>query len=79
MMYLMIAGVCGIAIWFAFRMAEQKGREKERLEILEDETEKLKEYRAKAHKIKENEKRDLENVSTLDGARDFWVQRNRKK
>tara|TARA_Y100000310_G_scaffold213389_1_gene214344 strand:+ start:299 stop:538 length:240 start_codon:yes stop_codon:yes gene_type:complete len=79
MMYLMIAGVCGIAIWFAFRMAEQKGREKERLEILEDETEKLKEYRAKAHKIKEDEKRDLENVSTLDGARDFWVQRNRKK
>tara|TARA_R100000750_G_scaffold41337_1_gene26879 strand:+ start:309 stop:536 length:228 start_codon:yes stop_codon:yes gene_type:complete len=75
----MIAGVCGIAIWFAFRMAEQKGREKERLEILEDETEKLKEYRAKAHKIKEDEKRDLENVSTLDGARDFWVQRNRKK
>ena len=79
MMYLMIAGVCGIAIWFAFRMAEQKGREKERLEIIEDETEKLKEYRAKAHKIKEDEKRDLENVSTLDGARDFWVQRNRKK
>ena len=79
MMYLMIAGVCGIAIWFAFTMAEQKGREKERLEILEDETEKLKEYRAKAHKIKEDEKRDLENVSTLDGARDFWVQRNRKK
>ena len=79
MMYLMIAGVCGIAIWFAFRMAEQKGREKERREILEDETEKLKEYRANAHKIKEDEKRDLENVSTLDGARDFWVQRNRKK
>ena len=42
-------------------------------------SEKLKEYRANAHKIKEDEKRDLENVSTLDGARDFWVQRNRKK
>ena len=79
MMYLMIAGVCGIAIWFAFRMAEQKGREKERLEILEDEAEKLKEYRSKAHKIKEEEKRDLENASTLDGARKFWLRGSRKK
>ena len=79
MMYLMIAGVCGIAIWFAFRMAEQKGREKERLEILEDETGKLKEYRSESKKIKEEKKRDLENASTLDGARNFWLRRGRKK
>ena len=79
MMYLMIAGVCGIAIWFAFRMAEQKGREKERLATLQNETEKLKEYISKAHKIKEEEKRDLENASTLDGARKFWLRGTRKK
>ena len=79
MMYLMIAGVCGIAIWFAFRMAEQKGREKERLEILEDEAEKLKEYRSESKKIKEEKKRDLENASTLDGARNFWLRGSRKK
>lgn len=79
MMYLMIAGVCGIAIWFTFRMAEQKGREKERLETLKDETVKLKKYRSKAIKIKEEKKRDLENASTLDGARNFWLRRNRKK
>ena len=51
MMYLMIAGVCGIAIWFAFRMAEQKGREKERLATLQNEAEKLKEYRSEAKKM----------------------------
>ena len=79
MMYLMIFGVCGIAIWFAFKMAEQKGREKERLKTLEGETEKLKEYRSEERKIKEDEKRDLENASTLDGARNFWVRRGRKK
>ena len=78
-MYLLIAGVCGIAIWVAFRMAEQKGREKERLEILEDEAGKLKEYRSEAKKIKEEKKRDLENASTLDGARNFWLRRGRKK
>ena len=75
----MIAGVCGIAIWFAFRMAEQKGREKESLATLQNEAEKLKEYRSKAHKIKEEEKRDLENASTLDGARKFWLRGTRKK
>jgi len=79
MMYLMIAGVCGIAIWFAFRMAEQKGSEKERLEILEDETGKLKEYRSKAHKIKEDKKRELENASDIAGARVFWLRGTRKK
>ena len=79
MMYLMIAGVCGIAIWFAFRMAEQKGREKERLEILEDAAEKLKGYRSESKKIKEEKKRDLENASTLDGARNFWLRGTRKK
>jgi len=79
MMYLMIFGVCGIAIWFAFKMAEQKGREKERLKTLEGETEKLKEYRSEEREIKEDEKRDLENASTLDGARNFWERRGRKK
>ena len=79
MMYLMIAGVCGIAIWFAFRMAEQKGREKERLATLQNEAEKLKEYRSAANKLKEEKKRDLENASTLDGARKFWLRGRRKK
>ena len=60
-------------------MAEQKGREKERLEILEDEAGKLKEYRSEASKIKEEKKRDLENASTLDGARNFWLRGSRKK
>jgi len=78
MMYLMIAGVCGIAIWFAFRMAEQKGREKERLKNLEDETKKLKDYRSTAHKIKEDEKRELEKVSTVTDASSWWM-RSRKK
>ena len=79
MMYLMIAGVCGIAIWFAFRMAEQKGREKERLATLQNEAEKLKEYRSESKKIKEEKKRDLENASTLAGARNFWLRGTRKK
>ena len=79
MMYLMIFGVCGIAIWLAFRIAEQKGREKERLATLQDEAKKLKDYRSEAHKIKEDEKRDLENASTLAGARNFWLRRGRKK
>jgi len=79
MMYLMIFGVCGIAIWLAFRIAEQKGREKERLATLQDEAEKLKEYRSESKKIKEEKKRDLENASTLDGARNFWLRRGGKK
>jgi len=78
MMYLMIFGVCGLAIWLAFKMAERKGREKERLENLEDATKKLKDYRSKANKMKEEEKSELENVNTITDARSWWL-RSRKK
>ena len=78
MMYVVIFGVCGLAIWLAFRIAEQKGREKERLENLEDETKKLKDYRAKAHKIKEDEKREIEGIDSVTDASKWWM-RSRKK
>lgn len=78
MMYLMIFGVCGLAIWLAFKMAESKGREKERLKNLEDGTKKLKDYRSKATEMKEDEKRELEKVDTITDARSWWM-RSRKK
>tara|TARA_Y100001951_G_scaffold46537_1_gene36758 strand:- start:124 stop:363 length:240 start_codon:yes stop_codon:yes gene_type:complete len=78
MMYVVIFGVCGLAIWLAFRIAEQKGREKERLENLEDETKKLKDYRSKATKMKEDEKSELENINTVTDASKWWM-RSRKK
>ena len=78
MMYVVIFGVCGLAIWLAFRIAEQKGREQERLENLEDETKKLKDYRSKATKMKEDEKSELENINTVTDASKWWM-RSRKK
>ena len=78
MMYVVIFGVCGLVIWLAFRIAEQKGREKERLENLEDETKKLKDYRSKATKMKEDEKSELENINTVTDASKWWM-RSRKK